>query len=631
MLDTLRSAASTWVAGVIIGLLVISFAIWGIGDVFRGNVNTSVATVGDLDISSEDFDREFRAAVRRLSQQSGGAIDSLRAREMGYDMQVLNSMVQRTALDSEVMDMGLTISDDKLAETIRTSEIFQSTFGRFSKQTYEQLLAENNLTPQMYENALRGDIARDQLLDSLRIGTFVPRSMAEAMYQFRRETRVIEYLIIPPDVAGDIEEPTEEQVVAFHTQNAPQFTAPEYRSFKFLQIEPADLLKQVEVDETEVEDRFEFDKGNLATPEKRTVQILSFLSEEDAVKASNGLKEGMSFEGLTLSLNRDLEDITQTDVTAFQITDSIISKTAFELEENAISDPVNGQLGWAIVRVTSITPSEELNEEEAKANIREEIALDLSKDLLYEMLNELDDQLASGATLEEAAAGIDMPLTTVAFVDRNGIAPDGKGRSIIPTFTGFMEQVFMADQDIESDLIDTPTGGIYVFRVDNIKAPELKPLETVREDVLNAVKTKQLADKMDVFAKSIQERANAGESFDNLAGELERSVLSTEPFERGFSDDTISFSLGVSLFEANIGEFVYGPIAFGDSYVVAVTRNIIKPSIEDGRAEIDQVVEQLKFSYETDVAAQYVNGLQRKLNVRTYPTVIDNVLGAAPN
>ena len=568
MLDALRRGASTWVAKILFFLLVASFAVWGIGDIFRGGTATDVARVGDIGISANDYKREFDFTVQRLSRQTNGSFDSLQARQLGIDSQVLTSMIQRTALQLATEDMGLTISDDRLSEQIRNTEAFQSTFGQFSPETYRNILRENGLTPEMFEASLRTDLVRAQLLESITSGAVAPKAMAEALYEYRFEKRSVDYVVIAPDQAGDIPEPTEQQLKDYYSDNEPLFTAPEYRAFTLVRLEPADFKLKVEIDENEIQQNYEFSKDRFVTPERRTLQVLPFTDEAGARDAETKLKEGAEFDLLARSLGFDMETITFTDATEFDLNDTVVAKKAFELEKDAISEPVNGQLSWAIVRVTSITEAQEQSPEEAKATIRDELATELAKDVLYDSLGAFEDELAAGATLEEAAARVDVPALVVAAVDIQGETPEGTERTVLPKdIPGFLFDVFNADLDVNSEIFDTPSGGVYAFRVDKITDETIKPFDSLKDEVKSLYMKDEVATRLSKMAKDMVDAGNNGEDFEALAAKLGRSVLTTTPpMSRGYQSDIFSSTISGNLFASDPGKFLYGPVVLGGKF-----------------------------------------------------------------
>jgi len=634
MLDSMRRGAKSPIAKVLFFLLVASFAVWGIGDIFRGTTANDVAKVGDETIPGVAFEQEFRLTVERLSQQSGGQIDAIRARQMGFADQVLVGMVQRKALQLHTEELGLTVSDQRLSDEIVSTPAFSSATGNFNEQTYDELLRRNGLTRAGYEASLRQDLARQQLIDALTSGARSSRKMAEAIFNFRNERRVVEYVVVPPEQAGEIAEPTESELKAFYDENLALFFAPEFRTFNYIRIEPGDLSAEVEIDEETVDATYEFDRSRFETPERRTVQVIPFFDEEEAQAAAAKLEqEGFSFDGLVADSGFDIDEITQTDITEFEMSDALIAKAAFALEKDAISPATNGQLGWAIMRVTSITPAVEQSAEDAKAAIREELTLEAAKDLLFETIGILDDELAGGATLEEAAEIVNVPVVIVASTDREGNAPDGEERRIIPSdLPGLITNVFSDEEGVTSELLDTPTGGIYAYRVDSIEEAKPKPYDLAKDDVKSIYLTNTRSEKLAAFAEDMVGRAKTGADFEALAGEIGRTILTTTPaMARNYSSDIFSAATTSTLFSLEQGGYHFAPVNLGESYVVARVKEIVSPDLTQEAIQVSLFRDQLTQSLNRDIADQYVAALQDQYDVKIYPEMVDTILGPLPN
>jgi len=634
MLDSMRRGAKSPIAKVLFFLLVASFAVWGIGDIFRGSTANDVAKVGDETIPGAAFEQEFRQTVERLSQQTGGQIDAIRARQEGIDSQVLLGMVQRKVLQLHTQELGLTVSDQRLSDEIVSTPAFSSATGSFSEQTYDELLRRAGLTRAGYETSLRQDLARQQLIDALTAGARSSRKMAEAIFNFRNERRVVEYVVVPPEQAGEIADPAETELRAFYDENLPLFFDPEFRAFTYIRIEPGDLSSEVEIDEATVDATYDFDRSRFETPERRTVQLIPFF-DEDAAKAAEAklAQEGFSFEGLVQDSGFNIDEITQTDITEFQMADALLAKAAFALEQNEVSPATNGQLGWGIMRVTSITPAVEQSAEEAKAAIREELVLEAAKDVLFETIGILDDELAGGATLEEAAEIVNMPVVIVAATDREGNDPNGQERRIIPSdIPGLLSNVFSDEEGVTSELIDTGAGGIYAYRVDTIEEAKPKPYDSAKDDVASIYATNKRSEKLAAFADDMVERAKTGTAFDALAGEIGRTILTTTPaMARNYNSDIFSSSTTSALFALEEGGFHTAPVNFGESYVVARVKEILPPDVNAEAIQVSLFREQLTQSVSRDIADQYVGALQDQYEVKIYPDMLDTILGPLPN
>ncbi len=630
MLEQLRNAAKTWVAGIFIGLLCLSFAVWGINDIFTGTVNTDVARVGEAKISQDAFDHEFRRRIDQISAQTGQPLDTIQARQFGLDQQVLNELVQQTVLAQATENLGLTVSDTTLADSIRSDEAFENVLGEFSAQNYNELLRLNNLTPALYEERLRRDLTRHQLVVSLISGLEGSTSIAKALHFFREEKREVEYLVISPENAKDLAAPTEEEIVEFHEQNSDQYRAPEFRTFTYVLIEPDQFFDRIDVSEEELRGVYDFAGNRFVTPEKRTVRIMTFASEEAARAAHESLKQGETFASVAEANGFDVNQITQNNALQSDLLDAAVAETVFGLETGSVSEPINGDISWAIAEVTSITPKAEQPFEDVRAVILDEEKRKRATDFVYESFGDFQDAIAAGGSIEQAAEQIGLKAQKAGPIDDTGRTLEGETVSAVADLRVLLREAFEADVGLESDLLEISEDGYAMVRVDDVIESRIKPLEEVRSEVKDAFVSQKRRERLAELAADVAERGNSGTDFSELAGEFNRSVLKADqPLQRDFADELFSSPLVAELFTKNTGEFVYGPANFGESFVVAVTRKIIQPTEE--RESVDVYTQMLQQGAQSDILEQYLAHLNETLDVRIYQNVVDQFLGVTPD
>ena len=183
MLNVLRQKAGSWVVKVLLLLLVVSFAIWGIGDVFYGGAqNPTVATVGSSEISAGELADAFNRSLNNLQQRLGSTIDREQAIQLGLMQQALQDLITRRLIDLRAREMGLTVADDTLRQLVTEDPLFHSA-GQFDRDRFEQLLRANGMTEQGYLASLRQDVVRSTLTASLAGPVSVPASLVDAIYR----------------------------------------------------------------------------------------------------------------------------------------------------------------------------------------------------------------------------------------------------------------------------------------------------------------------------------------------------------------------------------------------------------------------------------------------------------------
>src|SRR5882757_2754083 len=286
MLRGIHKASSTWlgkaVMGVIMGGLIVSFAIWGIGDIFRGFGANSVAKIGGTEISIEQFRQYYTDQLQRVSRQIGRPITPDQARAAGIDRQLLGQLVAETTLDEQAKKLRLGLSNEDIAQRIMTDQSFLGPNGQFDRSRFEQVIRNAGFTEGRYVTEERNVLLRRQIAQSISGDVRVPTTMLTAINQFQNEKRTIEYIALTAAQAGDIPAPTPEQLTKYFDDRKVLFRAPEYRKVTLLSLTPADIAKPEAITDDEAKAFFEQNKARFGTPEKREVRQIAFPTAEEA-------------------------------------------------------------------------------------------------------------------------------------------------------------------------------------------------------------------------------------------------------------------------------------------------------------------------------------------------------------
>ena len=277
MLEAIRKRAGSFVVKILFLILVLSFGVWGIADVFRpGGSADWVAEVGDVKISSTALQEEYRQTLRRLSQAMGGNMDAEQARALGLPSSVLNQMIEGALFDQAAADLGLTITDAVVREQIKADPRFRNQADVFDPEVFRETLRRNGFTEDGYVTLLRREMQRDQLLSSIAGGVVAPRSLIEVMERYRGERRVAEYVVVPDAMMTGIADPDEPMLRQFHQDQAGLFTAPEYRAISAVILSPDATEKEISVGEAELQDAYRERSAEFAVPERRSFRQIVF-------------------------------------------------------------------------------------------------------------------------------------------------------------------------------------------------------------------------------------------------------------------------------------------------------------------------------------------------------------------
>jgi peptidyl-prolyl cis-trans isomerase D len=552
MLSATRAFAKSWVAAVLIGLLIVSFAVFGINDVFRGNLGDGVIRVGSRTVTSADFKREFDSYKARMEQQMGQPITPEVAAENGLDRRVLDGVASREAFAELLSKAGIRPSDSLIvAEINKIPAFFDQVSGRFDKTAYAQRLSENGLTPEKFEQVVRDELAEQQLASGLANGLRVPRAYTALAAIYALESRGIGYFTIEPQSVAQPALPTDAQLTAFMRENASQLTRPEFRVITVARFSPAAAAANLAIDEAELKKRYDFRKDTLSTPETRTVVQIPAKDQATAQQVVARLGRGEAPAAVARALG--VEAITYDNRPQTAIPDRRVAVAAFAMPAGQPA-PVQGDLGVAVVQVLRIVPGRVVTMEEARPALEAELRKDAAAEKVYALTQAYEDAHQGGSNLLEAAQKAGVPAMTIGPVSQQGVNAQGQP---VPGLTQkIMESAFSLPAGGESDVQDAGGGEYFAVRVDRVIAPAMPPLAEVKPQLVRVWMLREIAKRMQGRADALAARVRKGESLEAVAASTGSQVTRVAGLDRqtAAQNQALSQDLLGKTFSARPGE-----------------------------------------------------------------------------
>lgn len=535
MLETLRKRASGWVAKILIGLLVISFAVWGVADIFTGYRGDDVARVGETEITVEQYRSALQREIQQVSRQFGSYLTMDQARALGLDGRVLGRLMAEAALDDEARSRGLGLTDQVVAESIQADPSFRTPGGQFDRSYFEQVLRSAGYTEGLYVAEQRRRLLRQLIADAVGGAVKAPAVLERAVDRYRNERRSAEYLIVTPAMADPVSEPTEEELRTYFEENKPDFRAPEYRRIAVLHLAPEDLTAGIEVSDEEIRASYDRDPDRFGTPEVRTIERIVFPSRSAAEVALREIEAGRSFEEVAAEAGVSERDRVLGTLTRREVLDRGIADAAFSLDVDKVV-VVDGTFGPALVRVTAIEKGDQPTFEELREAIRQEIALDRAASRLLDIYDAIEDDRAAGMTLSEIAQKHGLTYREFAAVDRQGMTPDGVLVELDDAQT-VLAEVFRTDVGLEADPVKGALDDWTWFDVLEITPGRDRTFEEARAQVAEAWRRERTEAAVAAKAREIAERIRGGASLFDVAGEIGATPGLIGPITRAQIDE----------------------------------------------------------------------------------------------
>lgn len=626
MMHVFRQGIGGWVVKILMGLLILSFVIWGIADVFRNFGSSNAAQIGHTTISQETFRRLYTERLQTLGRQLGHGITPEQARAFGIDRRILGELFTEAALDQTASRLGLSISDAALARRIQAAPEFRGPGGQFNHDYFLQILRSNGFTEASYVEKERGYALRQQISSALGGDTVAPKVLRDAIRRYQNEERSVEFVVLGRDQAGGIADPTPDQVKAFYESHKASFRAPEYRKIAMIVLTPETYATTLNIPEAELRKTYESEIDRFKTPEKREIDQIMFPNEEEAKAAADRLAAGTTFDALATERKLSAKDISLGLVDKHDILDPAVANAAFALPAGQISAPIKGRFGTVLLRVRKVVPAAQQTFDAVAGDLRKEALAKEVRDGILDLHDKIEDERASGSTLAEIGNKLKVKVTTIDAVDRSGRKPDGTPISGIPDRDTLLTGAFGTQPGVDNDTIEIRNQGGYIWYDMLAITPsrdrtfdEAKPLAEKRWKDDEATK------KIAALADTARAKLDSGETFAQAifgAHVEKREKLKRSGPALGLDQaaiirifDTANGKAGVVEMPDGVGRIVY-----------RVTAAAVPAAAEN--AKIDAA---LTSGLQDDLLGQYVQKVQDDLGVSVNETVIRSVTGADRN
>ena len=619
MFDTLRKANDTWIVKILFALLILSFGIWGIGDVVRQRItSTPAVTVGDRDYTAEEVVDRFRRYVDRMAPMFGTKLTPEQARQFGLLQQSINQMVDSALLDQAAEKLRLGPDDATLRTSIASLPAFQNQLKMFDKGQYVRVLSQNNMTDRQFVALERGDLARTQLIKTISGGVQAPAALAAPLYKYQAERRVAEFVTFAADKMPSPPAPDQAAMQKYYDEHKVQFQQPEIRAVTALVVHGADLAGTVHPSDEEIEKAYQARVGEFQTAEKRGVQQVLFSDEASAQAFLDKVKGGKDWDAAVKEekLNStDLGSVSKAEMPLAELGDPAFSSTG-----PALIGPVQSTLGWHALRVTAIVPGKTRPLAEVKDGIVKDLVKDEATNRLYTLSTKLEDSIGSGNDVEETAKSIGLRAVKIDAVDERGRDAEGKplgNPAITPDVLG---TVFQTVQGATSEVIALPNNdGYYVLHVDKVTPASIKPFDAVRPQVEAVLAQEARAAAAKQQAEAAAARIKNGEQLSTIAGQLK--VETTRPFTRqGGAATQVPPVLVAEMFrQSAVGGTAL--VSVGADSVVVRLKEI--QAADASGAGFDAARAQMADAMTEDLMQQYVLALRKDIGVHVNQSVID--------
>lgn len=533
MLQTIRDRAQGFLAWVILILISIPFALWGIQNYFSSGKERPVAVVGDKEIFERDVNRAYE-------QNLAGLVDLGQFSEEQLRQQALDRLINEAVLAQAAADSKLVVNDATVAEYIQSMPYFQ-TDGQFDKEKYRLMLSSQGIAASQFVSQVRQALEMEQYQGSVIASSFVTDQELNAYYRLKNQEREIEYFILP--VQPSERQITDAEIEEYYQKNQALFRTPEQVSVQYIELDLNEIAKQIQPSEEELRAYYEEQKAAYTTEERRKVRhILIALppdadeqAENEALEKARAAKQriekGEGFAAAAKELSDDQISAEKGGDLGFisrGMMEKSFEEAAFALSEGEVSEPVKTPFGYHLIKVTEIEASTVKPFEEARDEVLKTVQRNAAENKFYELGETLaQTSYENPKSLEPAAHALGLEIKQTDLFTREkgeGLAAEQAIRE-----AAFDEEVLAGNN---SEPVELSSDRVVVLRANEHIEATNKPLAEVKDEIFERLRTQAAQAKTRQDAEALLQQLKEGKSLNELAESVGQSVKQPKPLRR---------------------------------------------------------------------------------------------------
>jgi peptidyl-prolyl cis-trans isomerase D len=633
MLQLLRAQVGTWVIKILLALIIISFGIWGIGDIFRNRgADVTIARVEGEALGPEQLRQMVDNEMRRFQQMYQGQAVMVDTPEIRRVM-AQNAVQQWTnekLYVAEAAKLGLSVSEAILRDKIANDPAFRDAKTKqFSPEIFRNLLQNNNLTEAQYISLIRRDMINAQLAWALGNTIPVPKSLQQLQARYEREKRDavtadIAYAQYPKFAkllgVEKIGQPSDAELQDFMALHKAEFSTPEFRAVDLLWLSPDKVASSIAITDAELQVAYDADPAAFAVPERRSFSQAVFSTKDEAEKAYALIQTQKISLAKAAQQTAKLDLVPLDHVTAADLPQAL--QPLFTLAAGSISQPIQSDLGWHVAEVKKITPGQTRSFATVKNELRQKLAQERASAELFKLSDQLQDGLAAGQSFAELAKTLPVEVKSLGLIARDGTNREGKkiALPIEKSRDNFLTVAFNTEAGKTGGLTEAVEGGFFTLQVQEAIPAELKSFAAVREQV----RTKwENEDRQNTGQKIAEKLAQAIDGGQNLVALAKEYGFATRTLNNIARDGAVGGAIGKDVMTAPKGKLVHLINDRGITLAVATKIHPAPANINlDGQIGIANTLRQ---EFAADISTQLNQALQQRFDVTINHQALENL------
>ncbi len=598
MLQLIRDRAQGIVIWVIVGLIIITFALFGLSSYLSDSTTVSVATVNGVDIPPNEFQQAYQNYQQRLQQMLGDKYRPELFNENKIKKQVLESLIQQKLLNQELQHAGYRAGPEQIVKRIASMEVFQED-GKFSPEHYKQLLNSQRINSFVFEQQIAQDLTEQQLSSGILLSGFVTDNELERSARLQNQKRELSYIQLPKSHYLKSVKLTDKEIKDYYEEHKNEFTTQEKVSVEYLELNLDDVSREIEVSDKAIAEYYAQQRQSFTRqPEQRRAShILIKVDNADGESAAldklkkiqQKLAKGDDFGKLAQEFSDDIGSARQGgDLGYFGrgVMDKAFEDAVFSLKKGEISGPVRSRFGYHLIKLDDIRKAKVAKLEDVKESIRHDLQVQQAEQAFYDTVDKLNNlSYEIPDSLAPVAEQLGLEIKKSPLFARKG----GSGLFAQPKVVSVAFSDEVLSEGRNSQLIELSDTHVLVLRIAKHEPAKQQALKDVKEQVKTLLQNEKVAEKIKADSLAVLEKLRAGSDPEKLVHSLKVGWKFVGAVSRTAedSDATLNPQIRYELFQMprpEKGRKVYKKImlANGDGAI------LILSAVIDGKSYADK-------------------------------------------
>ena len=504
MLRSLRNQTQSIFFKAFLFLLIIGFALWGVGDLTGGLNQKPILSVDSKEVTSEEIINELNRLRYTLPQRPSlqEAINN------GMLKTVLDKYEQEILINAEASVLNLSVPLKITTTTIGNEKAFKDPLGKFSQTRFLKSLNSAGLSESKYIDSIHTEANYKQLSMPFSNNSLYSNKLIKKLINWQNETRDIDYVFFKNINKESIKQPQKSILREYYNNNKKLYEIPITRDVKYIEINPSIFNNQVKINDKDVKEIYESDKSKYITEEKRKFyQVIT----QDINKANSfikNIKTGLDFVTVAKdNFNLTLNDIDIGFVKKSELP-SIVVKSLFQAKVKDLIGPIKTKFGYSTYKVISIQPEKIVTYKDAYAGIKEELLKELTLDFLYKKIDVIEDLIAEGNNLNEIikskSIGSTLSINRINNVSKNGIIYSYNGENQFANKNKvFLDGIWKTPLNQISDIIELPDDKYVLIEPIKENKKETPVFEKINKNIYNDWLKKEIFIQSEIKLKEL--------------------------------------------------------------------------------------------------------------------------------